>query len=218
MSVLTKSDFYDQAYFTVKGQKGGYCKDSFELSNHWHLNLAKLWFKQLPGDKVNKQILDVGCARGNVVYWLERKFNMNAYGVDVSKWCIENSHCPAKVKYSDISKSVDFDDEKFDFLVCRDVLEHISKKDINKTISEFHRVLKHGGYVALAPRTNRAGKEDKKKSSPNIDPSHVLIKDPWWWVKRIEACHFTWLPRETIKACSTTMAMSYDWDILVFRK
>lgn len=51
--------------------------------------------------------------------------------------------------FSDICKMDSVDDNTFDAIWSQHTLEHLFTKDVDKALSEFYRVLKSGGFVAL---------------------------------------------------------------------
>ena len=178
--------------------------------------MADFWVESLDISGADV-ILDIGCARGNVPYWW-RNQGLHGYGCDISEWCIENGHLPKGIiKQADIRLGIPWGDNMFSKITCRDVLEHIPESDIDTVILEIERILQPKGLVALVPRTNRAGKEDRKRNSINNDPSHVLIRTPFWWVNRVRSVsNLSWCPMLTLESSSKELAMMNDWDILVF--
>ena len=84
------STYYDESYFTKEGCKGWYDEHAFKLTQIFHKNWAEFVIYNLK-IKANDNLLDIGCARANAVYWWTQRL-INAYGVDISKWAIKNAH------------------------------------------------------------------------------------------------------------------------------
>ena len=87
-------------------------------------------------------ILDLGCGGG----WEIFSKSGTTVGVDISVSSLEN----AKSIYNqcvqaDITKPLPFEDQAFDFISSKEVLEHIACTDKDKILGEAHRVLKNGG-------------------------------------------------------------------------
>lgn len=92
-------------------------------------------------------ILDVGCATGEITSSLNERFGCNTTGIDISSKMIE--HC--KSKYS--IKSLHFEEgnildlkfqhEQFDLVLSLSVIEWV--ENYEKAIEEVSRVLKRGG-------------------------------------------------------------------------
>ncbi|MFQ5921689.1 MAG: class I SAM-dependent methyltransferase [Anaerolineales bacterium] len=96
------------------------------------------------------RMLDIGCATG---IWLDRlksEFGIKGDGIDVStgslrKAAVDSLH-PTTYICGDAS-SLPIADGLYDFVLCLDVLEHISGQQT--ALSEIARVLKPGGRVML---------------------------------------------------------------------
>lgn len=212
--MVLSSDYYDEDYFTKQGCKGWYNKHAFMLEQPFHLYWACFIINSLEiGQRAN--VLDLGCARGNVVHWL-REYSINGFGVDISQWSIGNRHCEYCIR-SDII-SIPFKKNTFDFVVCREVIEHIDCKLVNKVFNDVRRVLKKNGIFLLSPATNRGRKEDIKQRSNNADISHICIRTPYQWSSLLEDSGFTILYKETFKINSMRFVLFNNWDIIVCKK
>ena len=96
----------------------------------------------------NKDILDCGCGSGIVVYLLSKKAK-SVSGVDLRKECID--FCTRKIggnfKQADLNN---FDlTEKFDVVICSDVIEHFYPEDREKVLRNLDRHVKEGGMLIL---------------------------------------------------------------------
>ena len=110
--------------------------------NQWTL---KKFEQYLKGD-----ILEVGCGIGNFTQELTRFGNV--YAIDIDSEHIKDTdkllNGKGRVGFGDIEAGkYFFMDQKFDSIVCINVLEHI--KNDSKTISNIYSLLKPGGSLVL---------------------------------------------------------------------
>lgn len=122
----------------------------------------------------NSTVLDFGCSRGYVVKAL-RLIGMDAYGVDISKWAIEN--CDPDVKGF---VSTDFNSLLYDYVVTKDTLEHIPYTELPKTVNFLLSKTVDSLFIVV-PLTWKDGGDYIYKGD-NSDPSH-----------QIRWCLITWL-------------------------
>ena len=93
-------------------------------------------------------VLDVGCG-GGILSEEFAKISCHVTGIDSSAPSLEAARKHAAMQgltidYRQASgENIPFDADSFDVVVCCDVLEHVD--DLEKTIREVARVLKHGG-------------------------------------------------------------------------
>jgi ubiquinone/menaquinone biosynthesis C-methylase UbiE len=119
-----------------------------------------------------KRVLDIGCARGFHVYFF-RKFGVEAYGVDISRYAIERA--PKSVKrYLFVTdcehENLPFSDGYFDLVTMFEVIEHLSNYD--HALNEVNRVLSDGGKLFITTPLPPRGK----------DPTHVHVYDRSTWL------------------------------------
>lgn len=100
----------------------------------------------LKGDKPGK-ILDAAAGEGALtIALMQLGFSVEACDLNPNRFKIGNLKC----RKIDLNKSLLYQDESFDFVVCVEVLEHLH--DPWFVISEFNRVLKnHGKLIITTP-------------------------------------------------------------------
>ena len=101
-----------------------------------------------------KNILDIGCAYGGLIYELMKNYSTTNFdGIDPGKKSIEiaNKNIQSKrVTFIEgFSDQLPFEDNKFDVVILMMVMQWIPRSDLIKTISEVDRVLKIGGLIFL---------------------------------------------------------------------
>jgi ubiquinone/menaquinone biosynthesis C-methylase UbiE len=103
----------------------------------------------------DKKVLDVGGARGEFCKVLSEKRNCTATNLEPDP--IEGTKYGASEVWPGTiegkANSMPFDDNAFDVVCCRGVIEHIPHGEHNKSLEEMYRVLKKGGllYIMLPP-------------------------------------------------------------------
>jgi glycosyltransferase involved in cell wall biosynthesis len=105
------------------------------------------YFKDKIGSPANGKIIDIGCGEGFNAYCLSKRNEV--VGIDISS---ENITF-ARRKFPGVdfrvmnAEHLDFEDDIFDLAYCLDVFEHLDNLD--RVISEIHRVLKSGGRLTV---------------------------------------------------------------------
>ena len=134
--------------------------------------------------KINiKSLLDVGCGKG---YYLKAIHNykkilaaeigtITIQGIDISEWAVKNSDPEVRpfITVGDIKK-IQFGNQSFDIVLCKDTIEHIPEKDIEKAITELCSVSKC--YILISVMT--------MKVYWDKDYTHQTIKDIDWWTNQ----------------------------------
>lgn len=143
--------------------------------------------------------LDVGCALGGIVEIL-RKRNYEAYGVDISRWCIRNSPVHKYIRFGSAT-NLPCRSQSADTTICIDTFQYLTQKEAKKAAKELRRVTKK--YLCFECITQ----EDEKFSDPRENPDTVrkhrslftrdgiveLFEDAGF---RLKKCRF--LPRKII--------------------
>ena len=145
-SVKNDLEFYDR----TASEWWDEAADIYALSK---LNPARFhYFERVIKDWTGLRVLDVGCGGG---YSCENiaKHGAIATGIDQSHACIEAAQHHAiqmdlPITYQQgYAEHLPFADDRFDVVVCVDVLEHVS--DWQQTVREIFRVLKSGGIFCF---------------------------------------------------------------------
>lgn len=123
-----------------------------------------------------RDVLDVGCAYGYIVYYLLR-MHVYAFGIDISTYAEEMAKniIPGHFLWHDARQPLPFPDKSFDVIYCEGMLEHIEEECIEKIMAEFDRVA-YRRYLQVSFAHH-----------PNVEKEygHVCIKDINWWIDKI---------------------------------
>lgn len=79
---------------------------------------------------------------------------IDAKGFEKTKKIIEYLGLSGRihVKIEDVAKPMPYGDKYFDFIYARLILHYLTKRELDKTLREFHRVLKPGGKIFIVVR------------------------------------------------------------------
>lgn len=136
----------------------------FEQSegNNWYWrNKAYLNQRRLKSDNLlkiiklfnihPKKILDIGCANGFRLAYLNKRYKCECYGIDCSKTAITEGrkrYKNIKLTSGNITK-ISFKKESFDLIIINFVLHWVDRDLLKKAILEVDRVLKDKGIIIL---------------------------------------------------------------------
>ena len=128
-----------------------------------------------------EKILDFGCAKGFTVYGL-RLLGYKAFGVDVSEYAIKKSPEDIRKWLGVIEPQDDLVCAKggYDWILCKDILEHIPYENIEQQLSVFY---KGGKNLFIIVPIGRNGKY--LIDSYEQDKSHFIKEDIDWWCNEV---------------------------------
>ena len=100
----------------------------------------------LPTSKTART-LDLGCGNGGFVWFLQQLGYAQSFGVDASVQQIGEARKLEvnNVVEGDLVEYLSSAESSFDFVACRDVLEHFSKNEVLQVLDKVHAVLRPGG-------------------------------------------------------------------------
>lgn len=101
--------------------------------------------------KPNAKILDVGCAKGFMLYDFKRQFpKMDVFGIDISEYAIENSLEEVK-NYLQVgnAKKLEFEDNYFDLVISINTIHNLDLDDCLTSIKEISRVSKANSFITV---------------------------------------------------------------------
>ena len=99
------------------------------------------------------KVLEVGCTNGFTTLEIARTMGCKTYGIDINKNSLKNARSRlskerANFSYGD-AYNIPFKDNSFDLVVCNNATSFMEDK--KKAISEYIRVLKPWGFIAITP-------------------------------------------------------------------
>lgn len=166
----------------IKNKEVIYNYPIYKLKNNYIINTIR---------NVSGNFLDIGIGYGFLeAEILERKFNLNLFGIDISGVAIENANKNLKGVFQKASiKSIPYANDFFDCVVALDVIEHLSVSVSKKSMKEIHRVVKRNGMVVISVPTNETHIDRRKNGhlvEYNIDSITNLLENSGFKVKKIK--------------------------------
>lgn len=130
--------------------------------------------------KPEHKVLDYGCAKGYLVQAM-RLLHRDCYGVDVSEYAIEESEKHIRPYLHQIYDTEDllelpFGVKQFDYVISKDVFEHISKEELKYIVANLRKICKC--LFVVVPLG-----DGQKYYEPayEFDKTHVIREDIGWW-------------------------------------
>tara|TARA_E500000178_G_C17002059_1_gene746194 strand:+ start:1219 stop:1887 length:669 start_codon:yes stop_codon:yes gene_type:complete len=123
--------------------------------------------------------LDVGCGPGSLVALLQENGFNECHGIDISKEAIESAPTNIRNRLSvGTSTDIKFENNSYDLVICREVLEHLTIRDVFRTVKEMCRISKKYVYVTTRFHPNPLTLFDFTTDF-EVDPTHItcLNKD-----------------------------------------
>ena len=133
------------------------------------------YYKLKPGDK----ILDVGCGKGFMLYdFAKLNPDFNIFGIDISKYAIENCIEPLKGKLQvGNAISLPYPDNHFDLVISINTHHNLDGEDIINAFNEVERVTKKNSYIVLDAYSNE--KEKEELTNWNLTAKTIKHVDDW---------------------------------------
>lgn len=146
-------------------------------------------------------LLDIGTGTGELLILEKQKFE-EIYGIDLGEQSVEicskrfkkdgNIH----IRQGGIGDLKDlFQDKKFDYITCLDVLEHIKVEECKKALNNIYNILEDDGtFIFTGP-----GVFEKIRIFLGRSPTHLHSHSSYGWKWMIEKAGFSVLSVETVE-------------------
>lgn len=136
------------------------------FQKHWNINNTD-------------SVLDVGCAKGFMIYDLQRLIpGLSVYGIDISEYAIENAKKEVK-NFCKVANATQlpFEDKSIDIVISITTLHNLEEKDLIKALLEIQRVSKRGSFITLDAYRNIEEKD--RMEAWNLTAKTVKHVDSW---------------------------------------
>lgn len=127
----------------------------------------------------NSKILDIGCAKGFMLYDFKRLIpGIEVQGIDISKYAIENSKEKVKefLQVGDARK-LPFHDNYFDLVISVTTLHNLTKEDMKIALKEIMRVTKKDAFITLD--AYRDDEEKRRMEAWNLTALTMMHTKEW---------------------------------------
>jgi ubiquinone/menaquinone biosynthesis C-methylase UbiE len=127
----------------------------------------------------SSKILDVGCAKGFMLYdFYKHNPNLDLYGIDISKYAIDNSvpEIKNKLQVANATK-LPYEDNFFDLVISINTIHNLDKNKCKIALKEISRVSKKNAFITVDAFNN----EDEKKRmyAWNLTAQTIMSVDEW---------------------------------------
>jgi|SRR5210317_1778018 len=170
-----KDEFFNKDYYESGPQSGKSLYQNYRWIPELTIPLAHHIVQYL-NIKPEDTVMDFGCAKGYLVHAL-RLLGIEARGVDISKYAIDNAPKEVSNYVKHILPYADFKPSKY--VLCKDILEHIPYDCIDKQLSILRACSLY--TFAIVP----LGEEGKYIiPAYELDKSHFIREPVDWWVNK----------------------------------
>ena len=136
------------------------------FQKHWQLNK-------------DDSILDVGCAKGFMIYDMQRMISgLEVFGIDISQYAIDNAKEEVR-NYCKVANATNlpFEDKSVDVSISITSLHNLEEKELVKALLEIERVSKRGSFITLDAYRNNEEKD--RMEAWNLTAKTVMHVDSW---------------------------------------
>ena len=136
-------------------------------------------FQEFYNLKKGNKILDIGCAKGFMLYDFSRLITgINIAGIDISEYAIQNSLDDVKnsLKIAN-AKSLPYEDNSFDLVISINSIHNLDRDELIIALQEIQRVSKKFSFITVDAYRNSV--EKKAMDAWNLTAKTILSTDEW---------------------------------------
>jgi SAM-dependent methyltransferase len=130
-------------------------------------------------DLASKSLLDVGCAKGFMLFELKKMVpGIKVAGIDISKYAIANC-LPSVREDVQVGNAVrlPFRDDSFDIVISINTVHNLELEDCKEALREISRVAQRGSFVTVDAYSNEQQRE--RMFAWNLTAKTILSVEEW---------------------------------------
>ena len=131
----------------------------------------------------NSKILDIGCGKGFLLYDFKKFLpECKVYGIDISKYAIENSKSEVKSNLR-LGKSsfLPWEDNYFDLVISINTFHNLYCNELEKSLKEMERVGKKNKYLCVESYRNEVEKTNLLYWQVTCESFFTPNEWKWWF-------------------------------------
>ena len=136
-------------------------------------------FQKYWGLKLSNSVLDVGCAKGFMIYdFLQQIPGLKIRGIDISNYAIENAKQEVKERVSVANaNNLPFENDTFDYVISINTIHNLELNECKKALREIQRVSRISSFITVDAYTNES--EKLKMFEWNLTAKTILSVVEW---------------------------------------
>lgn len=174
---------FNEDYYERGVETGVSCYSNYRWMPEMTIPLAFHLVRNL-GIRDSDTILDYGCAKGYLVRAM-RLLGFQAFGCDVSAYALGHAAEDTRDFLFEAHLLRSFKDGQFDWVIAKDVLEHISHHELDNVLNVLRAACKQALVVVPLGENGRY-----VIRAYEADKTHVVRESIGWWVNRLETAGF----------------------------
>lgn len=129
--------------------------------------------------EANSSILDVGCAKGFMLYDLQQMIpGIKVNGIDISEYAINNAMEDMKPYLSKANATnLPFEDNSFDVVISINTIHNLEREECGKALQEIERVSRGNSFITVDAYRNK--EEQLRMEAWNLTAKTIMSVEDW---------------------------------------